>query len=130
MKRFFPILTVTALSLAAAQGVSAASSPDYSGTWDMRAYGDDGTQVTQTVTLYQAEKNGEVFLSGYNFSGAIKNGSGSVYKVTKYKEYSRIESGSLTFTGRSVSGSGQVRDVYLSGDIVVTKYRITGSRRG
>ena len=112
MKRSLPVLMVSALSLTLASAALAVRPPDYSGVWDVRAFGDDGTQVTQTVTLFQREQNGQVFLSGYNFTGAIKNGSGSVLKVTKYKEYVRTESGTLNISGRSMTGSGMVRDDY------------------
>ena len=130
MKRFFPVLMVTAASLTLSPLPLAASGPDYSGSWYITASGNDGTVVNQSVTIFQTVKNGDIYLSGYSFSGAIKNGVGSVYKVTKYKEYTRTESGSISIGEHSLSGSGTVREVYNSGDIVVTKYKITGIKRG
>ncbi|GGQ93554.1 hypothetical protein [Deinococcus ruber] len=130
MKSFFPVLMVSALSLTLSPLTLAASTPDYSGSWYITAAGDDGTIINQSVAIDQTEKNGQIFLSGYSFSGALKNGVGSVYKVTKYKEYTRTESGTISMNAHSLSGSGTVREVYNSGDIVVTKYKISGIKRG
>ena len=130
MKLLLPALTLSTLVLSLSGITLAQGTPDYSGVWDIRAAGEDGTVVTQAVTITQAVKDGQIYLSGYSFSGPIKNGVGTVYKITKFKEYTRTESGTLSIKARSLSGSGTVRETYNSGDVIVTKYKITGGRRG
>jgi hypothetical protein len=110
--------------------VSPAVNPvNYAGQWQIRAVSDDGSVADQSVTLTQSLRKGRIYLSGYGLSGPLTAGVGSVYTVSKGSDAVRTFSAVLRFTGRTLNGSGQLREVYTSGEKVVTRFKITGQKK-
>lgn len=107
----------------------AATPPDYSGSWNIRAVADDGGIAEQSVTLTQTVKNGRLYLSGYGLTGPLRSGIGTVYTVSRDADATRTFSAVLKFTGDRMNGSGQLREAYKTGETVVTKYKINGGKR-
>ena len=107
----------------------AATPPDYSGAWNIRAVADDGGVAEQSVTLTQTVKNGRVYLSGYGLTGPLRSSIGTVYTVSKDADATRTFSAVLKFSGDRMNGTGQLREAYRTGETVVTKYKIGGVRR-
>ena len=107
----------------------AATPPDYSGSWNIRAVADDGGVAEQSVTLTQTVKNGRVYLSGYGLTGPLRSGIGTVYTASKDSDATRTFSAVLKFAGDRMNGNGQLREVYTTGETVVTKYKISGVRK-
>lgn len=123
MKVLLPALLLSSsLSLAT-------TPPDYSGSWNIRAVADDGGIAEQSVTLTQTVKNGRLYLSGYGLTGPLRSGVGTVYTVSKDADATRTFSAILKFAGDRMNGNGQLREVYKTGETVVTKYKLSGTRR-
>ena len=73
-------------------------------------------------------RGSQVYLSGYGLTGPLRSGVGTVYTVSKDSDATRTFSAVLRFAGDHMNGSGQLREAYKTGESVVTKYKISGSK--